>query len=471
MTEPKKAAAVAEAKNSEDPMEMLANALAAMLERNGEALAGRVHLVGLAEVKAKMGKKWPGCRKHVYTIVENIISRHAGSGDTFERYGEEQYLLIFANREMEDSQGKLVTISKEIYKHFLGDDELEQIKVTTALAHVDGTVQMESVTLARIIESLAQVAATHEVSPDGVTVQPDQEVQATLSEHGVLELESVPAPTAELPTPLVSVFEDQDMESRRQRMQSRFANFKATNLEFLFQPVWDLRHQMISTYRVVSVCTLENGARMMGYDIDLPDYGRGNTARLDLDQLEHGMDIFGECYTNNFRFFCIFPVHFNTLATLTSRTDFCSICEIIPAPLRSHVIFEIIGSPVGVPVGRLSEVSQSIRPYCHFLFCRVQPGFKSFGSFHEIGIQAVSMEFQFQSEPVARRIETIQRFVNAAKIAGLSTYVLGADDLQTTVAADKAGASLLSGGAIEGMTAFPEASHRFTRKDFMEQIS
>lgn len=451
-------------------VDRLSDTLGGLLERNGEALAGRVHLVGLDLIKQKLGPKWDSYKKHVYTMAENIVSRHVKMTDTFERYGDDQYLLIFADLSPQDSQLKLFKIAKEIYKHFLGDADLEELKVQTSLSHVDGSVNMEEINLQDILAGLAG-CATSDMDLSQVKSSKNYEMQAVRGAGGAIDFEPIEAKPPATADPESVAPAAKDAGDRRARLANRFANFKATSMDYMFEPVWDLKQQVISTYKVLPVSTLENGTIVKGYDILRPEYGGGETNNLDLDQLENGLDVFAECFANNFRFFCVMPVHFDTLSSLSTRTEYCSICEVIPPPLRQHIIFEIVGTPSGVPFGRLSEITQPLKQYSHFLFLRADENFKSFTNYHEVGIQAVSIGYHFAQESLTQRIAVIKKFILQAKLAHLNTYVMNADDLQTVVAADKCGINLLSGGTIEELTPFPEASHRFTRKDYMAQVS
>lgn len=425
----------------------LVSALNDLLKQNGRALTGRVHMLGLSAIRDRMGSKWESYKDHVYSHTESIISRHIRFNDVFERYGDDEYMLVFSDASEEISKAKLLKISKEIRQHFLGDEDLSEIRVTTALTDVEGNVVMEDIDLSAIARELAQKA--HQVGSEGPPETPEAEAKKE--------------PSLEL---------GKDKEEKRKKLQNRFSNFRPHDLKFYFRPLWDIPNQVISTYQCVPLAELSRQVTVEGYEMLSEEYGGGEISALDLETLEYALDIFGECMENNFKLFMVIPVHFETLSTSSTRKEYIEVIRILPPALRPFLMFEICGLPQGVPHGRLAEMSQAIRPYCRYLMVRIDRLKKwNFANYSEVGIKVATLDKDFQGMGIKARTDVIDRFAKTARGAGLNSCILRVEDMQTAVLADKSKVTFLSGGAVGTMGLMPEAIRRFTRKDFAKKFT
>lgn len=458
-----------------------------MLEQNGKALAGRVHLIGLNEIKAKLGPKWDKSKFQVYTITENIISRHLTSADVFERHADAEYFIVFSEMSEKLSQAKLIRISKELHEHFLGSDDLNDIRVTTALSQVDGSVMMQQVDLQELAEEITKQGTPVEI-PAGCApnLEDADEGQSESQEDNVQQLrghnanedaksKSSPAEGDDKPKS-GGLFgsEEERARSNRERLeklQQRFAGFGEKKLRYGFSPVWDMANQVISTYQVMPIVDLGAGLSVKGYDEVVSESGTKNVSGLDLDILEYGLDVFGECIQNNFKLFLSFPVHFETVSTLSHFKEYVELLSVLPASLRQFLYFEIHGLPSGVPFGRLSDICSLLKPHSRGLMVQVDYSDLNFKNFSEAGIGVVVLHHDIHSKPFKTKSDIIGRFAAAAKRAGVTPWLSKVEDMQSAVVADKASVNCLCGPAIGDVEEVPSAIRRFTRKDFAKRFT
>src|SRR5262249_20603744 len=59
------------------------------------ASAGKIQVLDLAQLKARIGSKWSRMAEPVQRFFEAAIKRHLGPGDAFHRSAELTYLVIF----------------------------------------------------------------------------------------------------------------------------------------------------------------------------------------------------------------------------------------------------------------------------------------------------------------------------------------------------------------------------------------
>src|SRR5712691_6351184 len=70
--------------------------LAAVLHGKESVSAGCFHLVGLAEVRKRLGPSWERVQDKVHAQTRRIIERHIAPRDVYFPNGPEDYVLVFA---------------------------------------------------------------------------------------------------------------------------------------------------------------------------------------------------------------------------------------------------------------------------------------------------------------------------------------------------------------------------------------
>lgn len=460
-----------------------------MLEQNGKALAGRVHLIGLNEIKLKLGPRWDKSKSQVYTITENIISRHLTSADVYERHADAEYFIVFSEMSEKLSKAKLIRIAKELHEHFLGSDDLNDIRVTTALAEMDGSVTMKQVDLQELANQITENASPVEVpAGDEVAIdtganddaEADTDKITQLRGHNANEDDVGQGAEQEPETAEINKggglgasveAKGRSNRERLEKLQQRFAGFGEKRLHYGFAPVWDMNNQVISTYQVMPIVDLGAGLTVRGYDEVVAESGTKQVSNLDLDVLEYGLDVFGECIQNNFKLFLSFPVHFETVSTLSHCKEYIELLTVLPAPLRQFLYFEIHGLPQGVPFGRLSDICSLLKPHCRGMMVQVGNSDFNFRNFSEAGIGIVILHQDLSGKPFKTKSDLIGRFASMARRSGMTPWLSKVEDMQCAVVADKASVHCLSGDAIGTVEEVPSAIRRFTRKDFAKRFT
>ncbi len=111
-----KAAAIA-APAAPSPEISVQSAVRDLLKRAGspaEIVAGKVQLVGMAEVRAALGERWRDVSASVFTLAEHILRRHIGPNDACHRTADDGFLVCFAELDEAEAQVKAQDIADEI---------------------------------------------------------------------------------------------------------------------------------------------------------------------------------------------------------------------------------------------------------------------------------------------------------------------------------------------------------------------
>ncbi len=93
-------------------------------------------MLGLDEIRAKLGDRWPQMRDKVHLIARNTIAKHLIRGDVFEPHGEDGYLVLFASLGAAEAEFKSRVIAREIAEHLLGESDAAAIKVTACVTEL-----------------------------------------------------------------------------------------------------------------------------------------------------------------------------------------------------------------------------------------------------------------------------------------------------------------------------------------------
>ncbi len=92
-------------------------------QASGKVVAGRLQLVGLDDIKAKLGERWQSHAKKVYDIAERVIERRISSQDVFSRDEKNNFVICFASLKEEEAAFKAKSIAEEIRSKVLGHDD------------------------------------------------------------------------------------------------------------------------------------------------------------------------------------------------------------------------------------------------------------------------------------------------------------------------------------------------------------
>jgi hypothetical protein len=380
--------------------ESLKSRLATVVQGRSVIAAGSFHLVGLAEIRERLGVGWERVREKVHLQARQIIERHIAPRDVYFPGGADDYVLVFAALGKTAAELVCAKISQELQQTLLGDNETREIVVRTVVSETDGSLRIEKAKLPDLIAS-AVVAAT----------------SSAAAEHA----------WREIPGPPVS--------DDRGSAPPAFADDA-----ILYRPVWDVQREVLSTYfsrrsvRLSAAPALRRGT---------PE----EVARLDIEALRAGIEMLADLHQNKFRLRMAFPVGFEAVASPPRLRSYLELCRTIPEHLRKLVAFELVDLPVGVLYGRLAELTTALRPYCGLVLATVDWWRADLSQFANTGIRLVNAVVAAGAEE-KRTLADMDRFASAAGKAGLQSAVEGVGTSSLALAAKGAGVDFISGDRI-----------------------
>jgi hypothetical protein len=161
----------------------------AAVDEAGEAAVtvSTFRMVGLSEVQAKLGDRWPDLAEKVHATARSVIQKHLVRGDVFDQHGDDGYLVLFATLGQAEAEFKSRIIAREIVERLLGESEAAalgsvgldiaaQCAVIPAQALVSGDLEFVVDRALAAAEELADPAAR----PAGA---PEAEAQAEEPAH------------------------------------------------------------------------------------------------------------------------------------------------------------------------------------------------------------------------------------------------------------------------------------------------
>jgi PAS domain S-box-containing protein len=99
------------------PEVQIHSAIRDLLKRHGSPaaiVAGKVQLVGLADVREALGERWREVSASVFALAEHILRRHLGPKDACHRTADDGFLVCFAELGEEEAQDKAQLVAEEI---------------------------------------------------------------------------------------------------------------------------------------------------------------------------------------------------------------------------------------------------------------------------------------------------------------------------------------------------------------------
>jgi hypothetical protein len=400
--------------------------LAAAVQGRDVIAAGSFHLVGLAEIRERLGKDWERVRDKVHRQAQRIIERHLAPRDVYFPGGPDDYVLVFAVMGKAAAQLVCAKITQEVQRTLLGDSETLEIGVRTVVSETDGSLRMEKAKLSDLVASAAVAA---------------QAVDAPVPVVGVAEEARSAAPAWIA------------MRATRATAQQAAVSPLAAYGEIVYQPIWDVQREVLTTYLSRRASTVAQTQPLSPSPEQL--------AQLDSEALRSGIEVLTDLYQNKFRLRLAFPVSFEAISAVPRFRSYIELCRAIPEELRKLVAFEFVDLPTGVPNGRLAELSAALRPYCGLVIATVDWWRTDLTQYANTGIRMVNAVIVPGTEE-KRTLSDIDRFARLAEKAGLLTAVEGVTTSSIALAAKGAGIGFISGDRIGPCVDVPEHMLRFT---------
>jgi EAL domain-containing protein (putative c-di-GMP-specific phosphodiesterase class I) len=381
--------------------------LRTLLAQGGPAAvqAGRINFIGLDKVRDRYGAGWEKVAARADRIARQTIERHLAQCDLYTGLPGFAYVIFFTRLSHEEARVKCRVITERIVKLLLGEAGTDLLEIKTAVARIDGRIDLSSSALT-------------------------EEVMSTLSGARESAERDRPEPESRAPT----------TDGTRDLLD---------RLSFAYRPVWDKTRSVVSAYSCMArVSVSHHGAATEDAAAMIGDQPR-ERERLDGLVQQRVLADLDELVRGGRRAFLVMPVHFETLARPAARRDFIAGLEArVTVESRKRLLIEVDGAPRGVVQSRLTEIVTPLRPVCRGVMLRLPLDTADLSPMKDCGAFGVGADLDARTEAEFTLMMWMNRFARSAEKAGMETYLHGLRSLSQVAAAIGAGFGYLDGDIV-----------------------
>jgi hypothetical protein len=380
------------------------------LESSPLVAEGRVNLIGLDSIQARLDSRWGGKRDQVHEYVQRLLETRLDGSGWWVKVSETDYLVVQPTLDRHLAQASCVRFMREILGHFLGEARPTDVAVREV-------TYLDRAGLKAALVDRAMASAAHDHDDDDETA--GRSLKAAL-------------PTSER----------SDVESQGAMQWSPFVAGDGRELRVScnLEPVFELNtFQMIGfrlNRRVIvaetdEVLSVEKVQRLSTADIE----------RVDLATIARGLSRL-RSDTANRPMMVMMPIFYPTLAAARGRANLIPCLRETREGMGSRVICEV-ESADELAINALLSVGDLIRPFCHALIGRLsgEPD-RRLSGLKEASLNGVSFTFSPHGYPNADAAAgALARLIEYAKRAGRNVMVRGPFTQHDLVLAQVAGAT------------------------------
>jgi|SRR5579859_5502 len=143
-----------------------------------------LRMVGLAQVQARLGDRWPSLAERVHATARSVIQRHLVRGDVFDQHGDDGYLVLFATLGPKEADFKVRVIAREIVERLLGEGETGGVNVATQCAVIAAQALVEGDVEFLLGQALQTAKSTSDPAGAALTIPAQADAaQAEVASH------------------------------------------------------------------------------------------------------------------------------------------------------------------------------------------------------------------------------------------------------------------------------------------------
>jgi hypothetical protein len=407
-----------------------------MLGRSGgQSRPGRVNVVSLAKIHARLGPAWERVAERADLIARGAIERRLAPEDVYAAWKEVNYIIAFADLSETQSHLKCRLIQEEITKALLGEQAQEGAEVKMVVTKPSGELVFEDLPSVELL--LAPTAA-----PGGeATASGEPGAMAMIAGHG-----------------------------QRSAEQAAKEDVLA-GLRFLFRPMWDPSKRVLSAYLCLGlVSTSDVGNTLALADMTVATDPEG-MQRLDRLVLRRVIAEVTALIEQRRKVLIAAPLHFETLCSVARRREVAAALAELPPGAKELILVEIVDTPDGVPQMRMNELVAPLRPHSRAVIVRQQLTSTDFSSLKDIGVAGVGADIGAHLSGEFVVMQQMARFRAAAEKAGLLALIRGVHSRSLAAAALGSGYYYIDGDAVAPAVRHPEEIRNFELFDIYRSLA
>jgi hypothetical protein len=388
---------------------------------------GLVNIVGIAPVREKLADRWERSRDNIYERIEKQLGRQLGAADYQIRISETEYLLSLPGDTRQSAQLRCMRILQELLELFLGQFTLEQIDIRAVTKrHGD-----------QLVAEAVDIAALHSAATTGATA---------------------PQPAAAPIGQPVKVAPKLSIDPIR-------VGNRTLHLDFEFRPLWDLRHDAISSFSLNAIPETDQSRSLGEARADRSQLTPEELTAIDLASVKHGLETLTYLFQKQNRFILHLPCSYETLASSRARPQFLDAIKSFAPELRRYIAFELHDLPSGVPQSRLSALVTMLNPFGRGVIATIRAQRAGSMSLRGCGLLGTAVELEPAGLPESEIFVRIGNFRERAHMTGDQMLAYGVNTRSLVMACWSMGLTHVSGDAIAPACAMPYQMSRFRPLD------
>lgn len=374
-------------------------------------MAGSIQLLGMAEIKQRLGARWSEMAESAFRIAEQTIQRHITAEDAYQRHGRETFLLCFASPDKAHAEAKTRMISEEI---------------VTLLAQQTPDISL------RVDHTVAEVEWAHIDKGDAESIA---EVIAR---------------------------ELREVRERAETSARAWRNDLLRSAGIRFGPIWHAPRRIVAGYR--AMLNEQTGTRALQRlaGITTPEELKSTLHELDCLIVGRSIKALDRLLHAGGTAQVLVSVNFNSLSTRAMREKYLNLCRDIPQQYKRFLLFEVHSAPNGTPVSRLVEIALALKPYGHGVLVEPPANGGQLQDLASVGLFGLSVSAKSLPHNGGQAAAALTRLVAAATAINLKVFVHGADTVGILDAAQKAQADYVDGRAVALPVDEPKTAYHWT---------
>ncbi|MBI3677553.1 MAG: hypothetical protein HY243_13155 [Proteobacteria bacterium] len=292
--------------------------------------AAKIHVLGLAPLKEKLGSKWDRLSGLVHKLFETAIARVQGPSDHFLKLNELSYAVTFHDLSLEATNLACVSVAREVCQLLFGN-QVDEISVRSIVAAIAESAFVEHANAIDMIDKIIEQHGTETV----VT----QSVQSG-------SIEPVIAIAGQVPKPALSLLK---------QIEKAHALVSPLGLKLGFFPVWELHKGESNSLFLAPFRWKANQVTVSGRRA-LDSASEKQIGEIEIALLgaaaayaERICDVEKVCAVG-------VGVSYETLSSFQSRIRYVTALQKIKPPSSSPILLKIEQVPSGVPLARIAEL-------------------------------------------------------------------------------------------------------------------
>jgi hypothetical protein len=399
--------------------------------------AGKLNIVGLERIRARLGTKWPLVSHRVHKYFEAVLALECRPSDIVMMLDELSYIVMLRGRTLAEAETLCAKVAQKIARYCFGEGD--DISVRALVGEVEEAALYEGGSdLLHGTEKNLERFGREIVVPS----RTEEEKRARQLQAG---------------RQLSLAYGDGAAAAN----SSENFSLLPEEVSYLYRPIWDPAKSAVYSY-LCQPLAATNLADLALYAGGFCHAMGGDDAQAALDRL-----VLRQCMTrvdalqrDGKRLLITAPLHFHTLATPHLWRDYLRLYQEAPAENSRVLGFMIFGIGDGVPNVRLAREFPKLTLRAKYVYCAVGDRPDMALNFAHTSIKGVGMSLS-QARPDKELIAAVRLLGRRARSAGVASFVLGAPTRSLVLNAIDSGVRGIEGRAVQPPILAP--NHGFSR--------